>query len=216
MNNTPLFETSSEPVASPGDEIAAALTKFGWGVFHHFAPVPLCDALLSRATEIETYRKAGVGRQKARRLNRFIRRDRTAWIEGRATAETDWLNWAEQLRVDLNRTLYLGLDGFESHFSHYPPGAFYRKHVDVFKGSSNRVVSLVVYLNPDWSLADGGQLALYDQADNELGKFPPTMGTVVVFFSDYFPHEVLTTTGDRYSVAGWFRRREELPVSVRP
>jgi SM-20-related protein len=126
------------------------------------------------------------------------------------------LNWAEQLRTDLNRTLYLGLDGFESHFAHYPPGAFYRKHVDAFKDSGNRVLSLVVYLNPDWSPVDGGQLVLYDHAGSELGRFPPTMGTVAVFFSERFPHEVLTTTRDRYSIAGWFRRREEFPVSVPP
>lgn len=126
------------------------------------------------------------------------------------------MNWAENLRIDLNRTLYLGLDSFESQFAHYPPGAFYRKHVDAFKGSSNRVVSLILYLNPDWSPADGGQLTLYDQADRELAKFAPNMGTVAVFFSERFPHEVLATARDRYSVAGWFRRREEFPVLVSP
>lgn len=216
MNDIPLFEPSSEPFASTGEQIAKTLTTFGWGVFVDLLPPPMCDALLRRATEIEHYRRARVGQSRTHRLNQFVRRDRTAWIDGRVGIEADWLTWAEQLRIELNRTLYLGLDRFESHFAHYPPGAFYRKHVDAFKDSDNRVVSLIVYLNPDWSPADGGQLALYDQADMELAKVPPTIGTVAAFLSDSFPHEVMKTTRDRYSIAGWFCRREHLPVSVPP
>jgi SM-20-related protein len=33
----------------------------------------------------------------------------------------------------------------------------------------------------------------------------PLHGTVVVFLSEEFPHEVLPASRDRYSIAGWFR-----------
>ena len=35
----------------------------------------------------------------------------------------------------------------------------------------------------------------------------PRGGTLVVFLSDRFPHEVLPARRERLSLAGWFRRR---------
>lgn len=48
----------------------------------------------------------------------------------------------------LNRHLLLGLFSFESHFTHYRAGDFYKQHQDAFKGQANRILSLVVYLIP--------------------------------------------------------------------
>ena len=33
----------------------------------------------------------------------------------------------------------------------------------------------------------------------------PSFGSVAIFLSEEFPHEVLPATRDRYSIAGWFR-----------
>lgn len=55
----------------------------------------------------------------------------------------------------------LGLFSFESHFAHYAPGAFYKTHVDAFKGQANRVLSVVYYLNEAWGAKDGGEMVLY-------------------------------------------------------
>jgi len=59
---------------------------------------------------------------------------------------------------------------------------------------------------------DGGELALYhsDQSHNgersqSMLKVTPSMGTLVAFLSEEFPHEVLPTKRDRYAIAGWFR-----------
>ncbi|HEY8085443.1 MAG TPA: 2OG-Fe(II) oxygenase [Methylophilaceae bacterium] len=35
----------------------------------------------------------------------------------------------------------------------------------------------------------------------------PQGGTLVVFFSDQFWHEVLPAKRDRFSIAGWFKNR---------
>ena len=53
----------------------------------------------------------------------------------------------DSLREALNRGLFLGLEDFECHFALYPPGAFYRKHVDRFRDDDRRMVSAVIYLN---------------------------------------------------------------------
>ncbi len=72
-----------------------------------------------------------------------------------ATSLAAWRDWAECLRLHLNRRLFLGLISFESHLAHYRPGDFYRTHVDALGGEANRVVSLVCYLNPGWIEGDG-------------------------------------------------------------
>ena len=95
---------------------------------------------------------------------------------------------------------------FESHFSLYGPGDYYKRHKDAFKGEANRVLSLALYLNPGWTADDGGELVLYpSDADAETVEAPmrlaaglpaetkvtPLMGTLVLFLSEDFPHEVL-------------------------
>lgn len=110
------------------------------------------------------------------------------------------------MQVYLNRRLFLGLFSFESHFAHYSPGDFYKKHYDAFRGGANRILSIVVYLNHGWQPDDGGELVLYlDDKDREGIKVTPSFGSVAIFLSEEFPHEVLPATRDRYSIAGWFR-----------
>ena len=206
----PSFHPDSQE--SPFDLLAEALAVDGWGLFTQVIPPALARGLAARARSLENYRLARVGRHADRQLNKFVRRDEIAWITGRDATERSWLDWTESLRTHLNRTLLLGLTTFESHFAHYPPGTFYRRHLDAFKGESNRMVSVVVYLNSDWNPADGGELVLYTADDRELGRFPPTLGTLAIYLSEEFPHEVLPTSADRYSLAGWFRSRGDLPL----
>jgi len=121
------------------------------------------------------------------------------------------------MQLYINRRLFLGLFSFESHFSHYAAGDFYKRHYDAFKGQANRVLSMVVYLNSDWTQEDGGELVLYtDSRDVEGITVTPSFGTVVVFLSEDFPHEVLTTHRDRYSIAGWFRINSSTNERVDP
>ena len=50
-----------------------------------------------------------------------------------------------------------------------------------------------------------GELVLYknDQDVNGI-KVLPEFGTLVIFLSEEFPHEVLPALRDRYAIAGWF------------
>ena len=116
------------------------------------------------------------------------------------------LGLAEQIRLALNRRLFLALFEFEAHLALYPPGAFYRRHVDSFRGAANRMVSLVVYLNRAWHPGDGGELVLYrPQTAEEMIRIAPCAGTLLLFMSEEIEHEVLPTRTDRASIAGWFR-----------
>jgi len=110
--------------------------------------------------------------------------------------------------------LFLGLFSFESHFAHYPPGAFYKTHLDAFKGESNRILSVVTYLNSGWLPDDGGEMVLYTETDSL--SVTPALSTLAIFLSEDFPHEVLPTQRDRYSIAGWFRLNTSIGDQIDP
>ena len=63
---------------------------------------------------------------------------------------------------------------------------------------------MILYFNPGWLPDDGGQLELHLSDDQKI-RVTPNYGTLVTFLSEEFPHEVLSTKRDRYSIAGWFR-----------
>jgi SM-20-related protein len=149
---------------------------------------------------------AGTGRGDGRRAT-GLRGDATAWIDpqdcGAATAA--WWAAMQALRVALNRRLLLGMESLEAHFACYPPGAGYARHRDRFADDDARVLSLACYLNPDWPDAAGGALRLH--LPGGARDIAPRAGSVVLFLSEDLEHEVLPATRDRWSIAGWFRRR---------
>jgi SM-20-related protein len=149
------------------------------------------------------FNTAKVGRQLE-----TVRNDKTVWLSNAYPVEQAYLDTMDTLRTQLNRQLVLGLRDFEAHFAHYPPGHFYQRHVDAFKGQSNRGISSLFYLNPDWSEQDQGQLVLY-QPDGEvqIQTVMPIIGTLVLFLSEQFPHEVLPALRDRFCIAGWVSDR---------
>tara|TARA_R110001599_G_scaffold353459_1_gene592387 strand:+ start:84981 stop:85643 length:663 start_codon:yes stop_codon:yes gene_type:complete len=190
------------------NDIANDLRNSGYSIKHHALPPLLVDALLQQLlmTPGGQFAPAGIGRAGDKVLDHTVRRDRISWITGDVPASEQWLQWAESLQRNLNQQLYLGLFSFESHFAHYRPGDFYQRHLDAFKGEGNRILSLVLYLNPQWHAEDGGELVLYPGQSEPGGvRVPPAHGTLALFLSEDFEHEVLPARRDRFSIAGWFR-----------
>lgn len=190
--------------------IADDLVKQGWAVREGFFSQELCAALLEDMKAQDAAGKltaAAVGRDRSQTFNENIRNDRTLWLSGRTEAPRLFLQGMEQLRLELNRDLFLGLFEYEAHYALYLPGGFYRKHLDSFRGAKNRIVSTVSYLTPDWHENDGGHLVLYhpEKDDLPVRRVLPQAGTLAVFLSEEMPHEVLPPARERASIAGWFR-----------
>lgn len=185
--------------------ITDALVETGYIVMEHAFCSELIDKLYKVSQDESKYKQAGISSTKETHVDNTKRSDKTQWLDEDSGALSEYLAFAEGLREYLNRSLYLGLTYYESHFSIYDKGAYYEKHLDAFKGSSNRVVTTLLYLNEDWNEIDEGQLVLYDENDKEIHRVLPTGNTLLVFLSDKFPHEVLKTKKKRHSVAGWFR-----------
>jgi len=193
------------------------LAERGWSVQRAFLPshetLRLAEECRRREAEGAMV-PAAVGRGEGQLVHEGIRGDHILWLEpGQSAASDLYLQLMDGLRQQLNRELYLGLEEFECHFAVYPPGAFYKTHLDRFRDDDSRCVTAVFYLNPDWQPKHGGALRLYlgEAASQDVA---PLAGTLAVFMSGDFPHEVLPTAVDRLSVTGWFRRRAALPLSA--
>lgn len=190
-------------------QIAQQLLERGYCVVEEALPSTICHALYQRVSGLpnEQFQRAGIGRHQQHKLDDSYRTDQIHWLEPGNEVEGQYLAWMEQLRLGINRTLFMGLFDYEAHFAHYAPGTFYKRHLDAFQGNTNRVVTTVFYLNPDWKEEQGGEILLYadQQSEEPFKRILPRQGTLVVFLSDQFPHEVISASRDRYSIAGWFR-----------
>lgn len=199
--------------------IAEGIETQGYVILPAALPETVSESLLEYLAEVEQQRfhAATIGRGQDQMRNRFVRRDRIFWIDEQHPGSTLWLAWAERLKRYLNRRLFLGLFSFESHFSYYQENDFYKQHVDAFRGESNRVLSLVTYLNKGWQPDQGGELVIFSpDGERELVTVQPGFATMVLFLSEEFPHEVRPTLRERYAVAGWFRINGSVNEAIDP
>jgi SM-20-related protein len=188
------------------DLIASALSQHGYIILENALPSTLVGNLLTTATaHIAQFKPAGIGRDLQHQVNKVIRTDSIRWLTPSNTIESAYLIEMEALREAINKRLFMGLFDYEASFAHYPTGGFYKKHVDAFKGQTNRVLTTVFYLNKNWLEEQGGNLVIYNTKSDYPLHVKPEAGTLVIFLSDEFPHEVKETYSDRYSIAGWFR-----------
>ena len=109
----------------------------------------------------------------------------------------------------LNRICFLGLADYEVHFACYPSGTHYDRHHDTLNINDHRVISVITYLNLDWTPEQGGCLRVYEDAifnDSTTDRYvdiSPQAGTLVLLDSKRIEHEVLLSLGNRYSITGW-------------
>ena len=173
---------------------------------------PLVDKLLGELftrchdDDPTRFHAAQVGRGAAKQQIGSIRGDVINWLDAGNSTDQAYLAWMEELRLGLNAALYLGLFDYESHYAIYDKGNGYAKHSDVLQGKKNRILTTVLYLNEDWQASNGGELLIFEPTGNTvIATVNPTFGTMIIFLSEFFPHEVLVSHSTRRSIAGWFR-----------
>ncbi|MDX2322008.1 MAG: 2OG-Fe(II) oxygenase [Moritella sp.] len=197
------------------DTILNNIHEYGYAVIEDALPEGVIERLLTDCLENQPdFKAAGIGRRQDSQLNEQIRKDKTLWLTGASTAQADFMALTDELRLEVNRNFFLGLFDYECHYATYEVGDFYKKHLDAFKGKSNRVFTTVCYLNtPD----AGGELLIYAQdSDEVIARVAPKAGSLVVFESERFPHEVLVAGSARYSIAGWFRMNNSIVGTIDP
>lgn len=196
------------------DRVSESIAAEGWLVLPDFLGQETIAALRDECRQLAAtgmFREAAVGNNANRKIRPDIRSDEILWLEAAQgnDGRRRCLARFELLRLALNRQLQLGLFEFECHYARYAPGAFYRKHFDRFRGDARRILSSVLYLNDGWENGDGGALRLFmgDAENANHVDVQPVGGTLVLFMSERFAHEVLPAKRERLSLAGWFRTR---------
>ena len=196
-------------------EMLNAMDQFGWtsmpGCLDEAHSLRLRTEC-SEASDRGDFKRAGVGRGLDLQVHEDIRGDHVMWLQTDAASveQVIYLAKLELLRLALNQRFFLGLFEYEGHFAIYPEGAFYKAHLDRHAGTNDRIVTTILYLNPNWQPGDGGELKLWTSPEGKAGAFiliEPRMGTLVCFMAGDFWHEVMPAKKTRMSITGWFRQR---------
>ncbi len=188
--------------------IAGQLEKTGYIIADNLLSEELLLQLLARCQDDDPARfhAAHIGRGADKQLINSIRGDVISWLDESDPVDRCYLDVMETFRAGINAALFLGLFEYECHYAIYGAGAGYAKHSDVLSGKRNRVLTTVLYLNKNWQPGDGGELVLYDETGEAvLATVEPKFGTMVIFLSEVFPHEVRVSHTTRHSLTGWFR-----------
>lgn len=178
------------------------------GIADKFINDSLAQALtenLQNLFAIDKLHAAGTGHNSGHLVNNLFRGDKIYWLDAshNNAAEDQFFVLMDAFVKYLNESCYTGITGYEFHYTLYPAGTFYKKHLDRFQDNDSRKYSMIMYLNLDWKTEDGGQLCI--QHPEGAQNIDPTNGKVVFFNSKEMEHEVLLTNKPRMSITGWLK-----------
>ncbi|UVD79009.1 2OG-Fe(II) oxygenase [Myroides albus] len=175
--------------------------------------IELFRANLKLKRELSSFKKAAIGNNENEQIVEEIRGDSILWLDQTEPDEVEkmYFDKVNDFILYVNRTCYLGLQGGEFHYACYPPGTFYKRHLDIFHSDTRRTLSMVLYLNDEhWNPSWGGELAIYLQDENANEKqeiIHALPGRLVIFDSKALEHEVKMVNHTRYSITGWLKTR---------
>ncbi len=185
--------------------LADGLSNNGYAIADHvFSLHDVLDILEEMRMQEHAFKKSGIGQANDYTVLHTRRGDYIKWLsmDTAPVVTKRYLHFVHELRQFLNRFCFLGLQDLEAHFTKYPIGTRYVRHVDAFSKDDNRSISVVFYINPSWKNGDGGELILYPNNKNTPVEIAPIAGRLAVFEST-IEHEVLPSLIERHSITGW-------------
>lgn len=188
------------------ESVVDGLADTGYAIVDQFlSQSEVADILDTEAFKngIDHFKKAGIGLASQRQINEGIRSDYIRWVDKQTApaALQRYLKKMHDLMEYINQNLFLSLKDLEIHMTIYPPGSYYKRHLDQHKQDDHRKLTVICYLNQDWKEEYGGQLRMY--LPDETKDVLPLAGRLVCFRSDLIEHEVLPAIKNRYSLTGW-------------
>lgn len=188
------------------ETVVDQLASNEWAVRDDFIKMEEVLALrdhIDQLREEGQLKKAGIGKQLDYTIEKEVRGDFIYWVplDTEHAVLSSVLSRLTEFRDYINRTCYLGLKSYETHLTSYPKGSFYKIHKDRFRQAAHRVLSFVLYLNPEWTPQSGGELVIYPEREAPVSILPQA-GRLAVFKSE-LDHEVKICHAQRYSMTGW-------------
>ncbi|WP_029273564.1 2OG-Fe(II) oxygenase [Flavobacterium sp. KJJ] len=190
------------------EDLIATYLENKIGISEHFLSDELANHLKKNLLDLNAgslLLSAGIGNSEKLSFNNKIRSDAIYWLDKKNENifENEFFDKIDAFVIYLNKSCYAGITGYEFHYSLYEKGDFYLKHLDQFKNNPSRKYSMISYLNSNWVEADGGELLIHQENNNQ--KISPTQGKTVFFKSNELVHEVLVTQNTRMSITGWLK-----------
>ncbi len=178
------------------------------GIAENFLSEPLSGHLKQNLLALYTKRLlqvAGTGDNTKVNYTDLFRSDVIYWLDRghNDVHENSFFALMDEFVSFLNETCYTGITGYEFHYTLYETGSFYKKHLDQFRTNDSRKYSMIMYLNEDWKIEDGGELCIYHKDRTE--NISPVNGKSVFFKSSELEHEVLMSHKPRMSITGWLK-----------
>jgi SM-20-related protein len=148
---------------------------------------------------------AGTGGNGSLKFNDLFRSDIIYWLDRKHNNahENTFFELMDAFVSFLNETCYTGITSYEFHYTLYEKGSFYKKHLDQFQNNDSRKYSMIMYLNDNWKVEDGGELSIHHE--DRIENISPANGKSVFFKSSELPHEVLISNKPRMSITGWLK-----------
>lgn len=179
-------------------------------VVDDFLPGDLYEHVLTQFNQYkqqDLLEPAGIGSLTTYQINENVRSDEIVWLDRNECSEqiANYFRFIqEELIPKLNRNLFLSIKDFEFMLAYYPPGGFYKKHLDQFKDRNNRLLSMVIYMNDNWQKGDGGELEIFTNDEPSQSVIVEPIGNrLVLFNSATIWHQVLPANKGRKSITGW-------------
>ncbi len=160
--------SETEAFAAISDDLSAK----GFAIMENFITNEWVAELREEQQQQRGFREAGIGRNHLHRLDSLTRSDQILWLDNNTamSAQRQYLNVLEELRLTINRDLQLGLYEVETLAALYRPGSFYKRHLDSFRRANRRTLTTILYLNDRWHPNDGGMLPAlsYDRSSRPV------------------------------------------------
>lgn len=178
------------------------------GIADHFLSEALCLHLKENLNQLYAEKlllAAGTGNNEKVAYDQQFRSDIIYWLDRKHDNlhENSFFMLMDDFIAYLNETCYTGITHYEFHYTLYNKGSFYKRHWDQFRNNDSRKYSMVMYLNTDWKVTDGGELCVYH--DGKSQHIAPLNGKTILFKSNEMEHEVLMTHAPRMSITGWLK-----------
>lgn len=178
------------------------------GLTENFLSEALASNLKGNLTKLllhDQLLRAGIGNKMDFSHNKDIRSDKIYWLDRshQDKHEDCFFDLMDRFVDYLNTTCYTGITGYEFHYALYEKGSLYKKHLDQFVNNKGRKFTMIMYLNVDWKLGDGGELCIHHL--DSIQSIRPLNGKCVFFKSSELVHEVLLNHKPRLSITGWLK-----------
>eukprot|EP00621_Florenciella_sp_RCC1693_P010524 CAMPEP_0182527704 /NCGR_PEP_ID=MMETSP1323-20130603/4022_1 /TAXON_ID=236787 /ORGANISM="Florenciella parvula, Strain RCC1693" /LENGTH=1032 /DNA_ID=CAMNT_0024736727 /DNA_START=238 /DNA_END=3336 /DNA_ORIENTATION=+ len=221
--------------AEVADGVASALNSLGCAVCDAFLAPETITGVRDEIRTLERHYKASeiwVGKDSdigAQITVPRVRGDKVLWVNDLSIQQSS-MTHTQTMLASIDRLVFRELGSRVQRLRHlsertdpmlaiYPGGGSrFQKHIDNTARDGRRL-TVLCYLNPEYTPADGGALRVLECGSPEDGGMTaldvaPVAGRLAMFYADEMPHEVRPAHGMRHAMTVWYYDKNEREEAI--